>query len=486
MGKFDLKEQMTTGVKWAGAGQIANYILQFFVWATLARLLPPDNFGALGVAVAFSNAILIFNELGMSTALIQKKDVTGEHKLTTFWVSITVSLIFVILAVLCAPFIANFFQNQAITYLVVVLSFKVLIDSFGVVHESLLRKALFFKNLAFIEVISGLLFAAVSVSLAVKGFGIISIAYGYLTKSVLKVILLWRSCLFRPSLKFDKESFNDLFSFGKNIIGFKILNYLANSIDIILIGRLLGLTVLGYYSLALHLVNFPRQKLSSIISQVTFPAFSKLQDYFSDIRNAYLKVIRYTSIISFPLLTGLLVLSPQFVRIVFSPKWSGMIVPMQILCIYGLCFSVTTFAGVVFNSTGHPQYSFRLSILTLFGTAVAVLYGFNYGLIGIAAALSVYAITINLIGNLMVGNIVEMNMFSYYKAMIPAITSSGIMLLWLVVIVNLQRYLFGASEILFLIFAVLTGAIIYTAAFYFISYKTFKEMTDIFYKMFKS
>jgi len=73
---YDLKDQMTGGVKWAGADQIASYILQLFVWATLAWLLPPDNFVALGIAVAFSNAILIFSELGMSTVLIQKKDVT--------------------------------------------------------------------------------------------------------------------------------------------------------------------------------------------------------------------------------------------------------------------------------------------------------------------------------------------------------------------------------------------------------------------------
>lgn len=486
MEEFDLKEQMTAGVKWVGTGKIASYILQFIVWATLARLLSPDNFGALGIAIAFSNVIIIFNELGMSSALIQKKDLAEEHKVTTFWVSIAVSLIFVFITVLCAPVIANFFQNQAITYLVIVLSFKLLIDSFGVVHESLLRKALLFKDLTVIEVSSSLLFAVVSITMVFRGFGIISIAYGYLAKSVMKVIFLWRSSSFRPSFKFDKESFNDLFNFGKNIIGFKILSYLTNTIDIILIGKLLGSTALGYYSLALHLVNFPRQKLSFIVSQVAFPTLSKLQDYFSDIRNAYFKIIRYASIISFPLLIGLMVLSPQFVRIVYSSKWSGMIVPMQILCIYGACFSVTTFVGVIFLSTGHPEYSFRFGIVTFLGTVVVILCGLNYGLIGVAVALSVYAIFTNVIGNLMVGHIIKIDMFSCYKAMIPAIISSSIMLLWLILIVNLQRYLFPASEILFLMFAVLTGAIIYTAVFYFISQHIFKEMLDIFYKMFKS
>jgi len=221
MEEFDLKEQMTTGVKWVGAGKIASYILQFIVWATLARLLSPDNFGALGIAIAFSNAIIIFNELGMSPALIQKKNLTERHKVTTFWVSITISLIFVFITVLCAPVIANFFQNQAITYLVIVLSFKLLIDSFGIVHESLLRKALLFKNLTVIEISSSLLYAVVSITMVFRGFGIISIAYGYLAQSIMKVIFLWRSSSFRPSFNFDKESFNDLFNFGKNIIGFK-------------------------------------------------------------------------------------------------------------------------------------------------------------------------------------------------------------------------------------------------------------------------
>ena len=226
--------------------------------------------------------------------------------------------------------------------------------------------------------------------------------------------------------------------------------------------------------------------MSFIVSQVAFPTLSKFQDYFGDIRNAYFKIIRYASIISFPLLIGLMVLSPHFVRIVYSSKWSGMIVPMQILCIYGVCFSVTTFVGVIFLSTGHPGYSFRFGIITFFGTIVAILCGLNYGLIGVAVALSVYAILTNVTGNLMVGHIVKIDMFSCYKAVIPAIISSSIMSLWLILIVNLRGYLFPASEILFLIFAVLTGAIIYAGVFYFISQHIFKEMLDIFYKMFRS
>jgi O-antigen/teichoic acid export membrane protein len=71
---YGLKEPMTTGVKWTSAGHVAGYMLQFLAWATLGRLLPPDNFAALGTAVRFSNHILVLGELGTSTALAQKKD----------------------------------------------------------------------------------------------------------------------------------------------------------------------------------------------------------------------------------------------------------------------------------------------------------------------------------------------------------------------------------------------------------------------------
>ena len=390
-----------------------------------------------------------------------------------------------VLGISASTLVADFFKNPEISSLMFILFSKFVVDSFGMVHEALLKREMSFKKIALIEIPSTMVFVVVAVMMALNDFGINSMAWGYLSKSLVKVLLLWQAHYFRPHLKFDLTSFRELFRFGKNIVGFKILSYISGSLDLLLIGRLLGTTSLGYYSLALNLANFPRQKLSSIISTVAFPGFSRMQDDLSAIRRAYLKVVRYAATINFPLLVGLILLSPQFVRVVYSSKWIGMVLPLQILCVYGICFSITTFVGIVFNSTGHPEYSFKFSLVTLAGAVLAVLSGLKYNLVGITLALSIYAIIMNILGHLVVRHLIRMNFISYLQSMIPAAISSIVMSSGLLLLIRLQKSLFPVSEVWFLLLMVSSGAVIYVVALFSISRQTLAEVIDVVHKMFK-
>lgn len=482
---FSLKEKMAVNIKWVGLGQIIGYAIQFFVWAILARLLPPNSFGALSIALVFSNLVFIFNELGMGSAIIQRKELAETHRITTFWTCVVMGLLFFILAVLMNNFIAHFFGNPAIGPIIIVFSLKFLVDSLGMVHVAMLRRGLYFRKLTFIDIHSSLTYGLVAVFMAFKGFGIISMAWGYLAGSLARIFLLWRAYYFRPYLGFDLEGFRGLFKFGKNIVGFKIFSFLTGSIDFVLIGKFLGATGLGFYSMALNLVNFPRQKLSFIISTVAFPAFSRIQDDLNQMRLAYLKIVRYTAIISFPLLVGLMILSPQFVMVVYTSRWIDMVLPLRILCIYGICFSITTFIGIVFDSTGHPEYSFRFSLVTLVGTVLAILFGIRYGLAGVAIGLSIYAVIINILGHLVVRHIIKIDLVRYIMSMLPAMFSSGIMFIVLFLIMHLQRNLFMLTDVWFLIIMAIVGAVIYASTLFLISKKTFMEILEILCKMFQ-
>ncbi len=481
---FAFKKEMAQGVKWLGLSQMLGYVLQFIVWVILARLLPPENFGALSVSMAFSNFAIMFNELGMGTALIQKTALEYRHKVTTFWTCIAIGAIFLIFALSTSSLIASFFKNPAIEVLITIFALKLLIDSFGTLQESLLKRELSFKSLMIIENISSLIFGSVAITMVYKGFGISSMAWGYLAKSVLKVILLWISCDFRPSLEFDKESFRELFDYGKNIMGFKIISYISGNIDILLIGKFLGAASLGYYTLALNLVNFPRQKLSSIVSQVAFPALSKIQDHLDEVRNAYTKIIRYATVVNFPLLVGLMFTAPYFVSAVYSDKWIGMVVPLQILCVYGIGYSITTFVGIIFNSTGHPEYSFRFSLITLAGVVAAVLAGLPYGLEGIAVSLSVYSIIVNILGNVIVGRLIKMPFLCYVNEMKLAVTGTLFMAAGLFALTKFKDSSLLIADIWFLSLMIMCGTAIYVTALFFANRDTFIEMKSIVKNMF--
>lgn len=475
----DFKQEMTSGVKWVAISQGLGYGFQVIVWVILARLLPPASFGALSAAMAFSSLVSLFNELGMSSAIIQRKIIEKRHADTAFWIVITLGFIFMILAVLAASNVARFFGNTSIRLLVCVFAIKYFIDSFGLIPETLLKRALSFQKLALIDISANCTYGLVAITLALHNTGIISVAWGYLLASMLKTVLLWKQSSFRPSPGVEKKSFTELFHYGKNILGFKILNYVAGNIDIIVIGKLLGATALGYYSLALSLANFPRQKLSLIIYSVAFPVFSRMQDDHEQMRQNYLKIIRYAAVINFPLLIGLMLLASHFILAVYSSAWAPMSRTLQILCVYGLWYSLTTYVGNIYDATGHSEYSLKFCVLSLGGTVLSIYAGYRFGLNGIALALAIYAGIINIIGYLLVKKLIGMKMTDYFRALVPALASSGIMAAGLLLLLWAQVNWLKLQPPWFMSLAIIAGAGLYAGGLFLTNKKTFSEMAEI-------
>jgi len=481
---IDFRRNVSLGVRWLGIGHFFNYFIQFILYAILARLLSPKDFGALGVAFSFYNIAFIFGELGFSSALVQRKELRDIHKTITFWISFSFGLVFLLVGISLSSFLASFFKNPLIKPLVLLLSFNFFINSLGVVHLSLLKRDLFFKKVSLVEIFSGIVSLVTTLILVFRGWGIISLGWGYLLASFLRVVLLWVNYRFLPTLEINWEAFLELFYFGRNIFGFRVISYLSGNIDIFLIAKLLGQKTLGYYSLALSLVNIPRQKISFIISQVMFPALSKIQDNLSEIRNAYYKLIRYASAINFPLMIGLIFIAPYFVKVIYSSKWEAMVIPLQILCIYGLIFSLSTFIGSFLNALGYPNYSFRIGIFSFLSLILAIGVGCRFGLIGISVGLVVYSLFVNILANTVLFRIIRGRFASYLKEISPAFFGSVVMSLGLFLVININRIFLFPDKVLLVIMIIL-GGFFYLFSLFLINKSTLRELFNIFKEMFR-
>lgn len=476
---LDIKKNVTQGLKWVIVSQGLNYLIQFVVWAVLARLLPASSFGALSVAMVVVNLAGIFNELGMSTAIVQRKELEPRHLVAAFWICISIGGSILVLALAVAPFSGSFFGNPTIMSLVMILAVKYLVDSLGIVPEAVLRRELAFRTLAIIDIWSNLVYSTAVLILALSGLGIVAVGWGYLCLSAVRVAQFWARSSFRPSLTFKKKGFLELFHFGRNILGFKIVNYFISNLDVVLIGKVLGTATLGYYSLASSLANFPRLRLSQLIANIAFPAFSRMQEDLEGVRLGYLKILRYAAAVNFPLLIGLMLLASQFVVLVYSAKWSPMILPLRILCVYGICFSLTTFTGTAFEAVGRPDYSFKYCLVSLAGVIIAVLSGLKYGLTGIALALAIYAMVMNLIGHIMVKKIIHLKLSSYYQALIPAAGASVIMAVGILILLWIQAHILSLPNLWFVVQSILAGGVFYTLGLFVVSRQTFSEMVAL-------
>ncbi len=456
----NLLKSTASGVWWTGISQFLSQAFQFIVIIILARLLYPEEFGIVGMAAIFTGFISRFNELGLSAAIIQRKNVNEIHLSTSFWTSLATGTILCILTIIVSPYIADYFQEELVRPILIVSSINFIVGAFTVIPRTLFTKSLDFKKLAIVEICATFISGVISILLAVNGYGVWSLVLGGISNSLVSVLIFWKMSTWRPSSKFSIPHFKELFSFGGHFMGSSVLNYIDSNVDYLVVGRMIGASALGYYTLAYNLITFPLYKISTIITRVTFPAFSRIQNDNPTLRTGYLKVVRYISMITFPMLAGMFVVAPEFILVVYGSKWTPMILTLQILCLAGALKSVGTTVGTILLSKGRPDIQFKWNILTVIVLTIAVLSGVKYGIEGVAAMVTISAVLLFSIIQRITNKLIELSMYNYFKAIYPAIIGS----ISLIIAVNIYKKLIltngpPASEIL--ISSILIGIAVY-------------------------
>lgn len=469
------------GALWATITQFSTQIFQFVVITILARLLLPEDFGVIGMAVIFTGFVQTVSDLGLSASIIQRKNITEKHLSTSFWVSLGSGIILCIITIIISPYIGLFFRNELIGPILSILSIGFIPGSACIVHKSLLQKNIAFKKIATAEISSSIMSGTVSVILALAGFGVWSLVFGTILGSFTRMIILWVVCTWRPSITFDLKSFKDLFTFGAHVMGSGMLNYFDSNVDYLLIGRFIGPTDLGYYTFAYQLSTIPLMKISSIITSVTFPAFSIVQDNNEILRSAYLKVTEYISLITFPLLSGLIVIAPDFIPIAFGEKWMPMVVPLQILCIAGALKSVGTTVGSILLSKGRSDIQFKWNIFTALILPLSVLIGIRYDITGVALAITITSCLLFFIIQTITNNLIQLNFTDYIKALCPATLGSTIVICSILMLQKSSPY--TNQNIISLMSSIVLGIIVYMLAIRIAYGSIYKEFTSLIFKM---
>ncbi len=473
-----LTTKTAQGVGWAGTSQVVTQAFQFAVRIILARLLVPKDFGVIGMALIFTALIQTVNELGLSAAIIQRKDINKKHLSTSFWISIFMGVILCIVAVIASPFIADFFKERLVQPVISILSLGFILGSFGAVHRTLLAKKIDFKSVAITETGAAAFSGIVSVVLALFGFGVWSLVIGSLVGSFGRSALLWLRCPWRPSMIFDLKSFKELFGFGKNVMGSRILNYINANADYLLIGKFLDVTSLGLYTLAYQMAIFPLTRISFVIAGVAFPTFSTIQDDNARLRVGYLKLIKYTSLITFPLLAGLAVVAPKFVPIAIGEKWVPMVLPLQILCIAGALKSVGTHVGSILLSKGRADIQFKWNIFATIVIPIAVLIGVRYGIMGVATAITIISLSLFLIIQKITNRLIDLSFYEFFRALYPATVCSVILIASVLAFQRLSLVI-SLRDVIFLVSSIVMGAMSYVLAIRIIDNNIFEEVRTL-------
>jgi O-antigen/teichoic acid export membrane protein len=271
-----------------------------------------------------------------------------------------------------APYAAIFFDAPEAKPIIRVIGFSILFQAFTNIGVTYFKKELEF-NKEFIYQFAGTLadfIVAVSAVLILRN--VWALVLGLLAGNIVRCFVSYLIHPYRPHLSKDLGKAKELFGFGKWILGTSILVFLVTQGNDILVGKLLGTTALGFYQLAYRISNMPATEITHVISQVTFPAYSKLQDNIPKLKETYLKVLQFITFLSF-LIAGLIfVLAPDFTKIFLGEKWMPMVPAMQVLVFAGLVRSIVATTGPIFEAVGKPKIDTKWQIVRLFVIAILI------------------------------------------------------------------------------------------------------------------
>jgi O-antigen/teichoic acid export membrane protein len=322
----------------------------------LARLLLPSDFGLLGMALTLIGGAHAFTITGIRAALIQRKQI-DDCTLNTAWM-IQVArggLLFLILAA-SAPFASRFFDEPELTAIIRLLALNHLFSGCRSVGLFLLEKELDFRRRAGFEMIASVLTTGAAITVAFWLQNVWALVIGEVSGGIIRLVLSYRAHPFRPRLQFSSRAARELFGYGQHILLVRIILYLLYRGDDLIVGKMLGPASLGFYSLAYQLANLPATSIAHPASNVTLPAYAKLQDDADAVRAGYLRTVRVVASVSVPATLALFVFAPQIIQVVYGGKWLPMMWPMRILCLFGWVRAINITFGSLFQGTGHVQF----------------------------------------------------------------------------------------------------------------------------------
>jgi O-antigen/teichoic acid export membrane protein len=368
------------------ASQGVRFALMIGMTAVLGRLLVPEDYGLVGMAFIVTGFVTMFKDLGLSSATIQREDLTAGQVSTLFWVNIGFSIVTMLLTFALAPAVAWFFGDARLTAVTVAYAVGFIFSGLAVQHEALLRRRMRFAALAGANLAALAVNATVTIGLAWAGFGYWALVYGQLALGLSYTICVWAVCGWRPGRPGRLSEVKSLLAFGRDLTGFTIINYFARNLDNLLIGRVWGAVQLGFYAKAYQLLLLPLDQVIEPVTSVAVPALSRLNDTPERYRQAYLRLLEKVAMVTMPLMAFMTVTADWIVRIVLGPQWGEAALIFSILGVAAIMQPVASTAGWLFVTQGRARQMLQWGLI---GPPLLILFivaGLPWGAVGVAAS----------------------------------------------------------------------------------------------------
>ncbi|MDQ1086911.1 MULTISPECIES: MOP flippase family protein [unclassified Siphonobacter] len=454
------KKSAIEGGKWITISTVVSTVFQFLQVTILARVLDPAVFGVVSVSTLIINLFYIFSNLGFSNSIIYKQESDRKVLSSLYFVGLILGFVIFLIVYFSSPLIVAYYKEPKLDRVIKLASLYFLIIYFGQIYLFLLQKELKFRSIAIMEIVGALTGTTVAITLAYNGFEELSLIYGQLAMHILRTALqiIYGMNLFKPQLYLSFSSIKEHLKFGIYNVGDGLLGFVQGNSDNIIVGGLLGVKALGFYTIAYQLAVFPITKLNPIILQVAYPILAKMKDDAEELKKSYLQILDMVSYFNIPLLVGLYITADSVVPLLYGSGWEETIPLIRIFVFVSIFFCLSHPLFTLAFTKGKPNLLFYINLATLI-VKVPLLYllGNKWQVTGIAFAFLISTI-INLIINFYVVHYLIGNFFGSFLKNIAKPLSFGLLM---VGAISLYKYFVGSEGVIHTVIEIIIGGGIY-------------------------
>ncbi|MCE7902431.1 MAG: lipopolysaccharide biosynthesis protein [Gammaproteobacteria bacterium PRO9] len=448
--------------RWTGVSKALGQLATFGTTLVVARWILREDFGLFALALAYVALIDIVVDLGFVAALIQRPKISQDELSSCFWLLCGTSAVLFVIGEVAAPVaLAAAFSDDRLVLVIRTVSIAFLVVPVTVLCSGLLARNLRLETLAKIEIASALSRCTVTLALAYRGYGVMSLVIGFLADRILLSGMAFAVTGWRPSLVWRRNQIREIVAFGAQVFLSRILWYFYSKLDTLIIGRLLGLEVLGLYSMAGQIAGAFFQFVSSAYYRLAYPVFAQLQGS-PELGRQVLKFSNYLAIVALPVFLGISATAHDIVGALLDQRWAGVAVPLQVLAAVGVVQTLSGLLPQATNAMGKPGLNTMVNLVSVPVFAAGFYLGALY--FGMKGVLVAWVILVPLRFALIIllsCPLLQIPVAQYVRASAGPVISALVMV---VVVYGLGLAMHGWAQLPRLGILVVVGAAIYVVA----------------------
>lgn len=469
--------RVVRGAAWFAVLIVFRAVSAVLTTAILARLLTPADFGYVAMAAVATDLVAMLCVFGIPSIIVQAPRLARIDLDSVFWFSLTIGAIATLLLVAISPLAAQAFKEPALMPILCAMSTMLLLDEVSAVHFSIANRLLLVRHEIMCQITGIIVRAVLSIALALAGFGVWSLVWGSIAGRAVYALLLWWLIPFVPRLRFNSRFLRRNLRAGGSYFGCGALFYFHSNIDPAVVGRLFGVTQLGYYQTAFALPEELRSRLAVATVRILFPAFALLQSNHAAFRSGVVQSTRIFAAIVVPMGAGMALLADPIVRVLYGSQWVPVVPFLQVAALVGIVRALQAFLVNIYKAKARPDLELKIGAALVPLLLISILAGSVYGPLGVAIGLLAFSV-VSLASNYPALRLIQLDAHEVLWALCPATIASMIMgavLLWLASIDVLPT----ATPVVELAASVAIGVVTFLLALFLISRKTLDDFWSV-------